>query len=455
MSADHTALDGRRARVCRSVSAWLLIVLTCGVASAQESVEIVFSSQPSPVGAGARATGVGSAFIAVADDATAASWNPGGLTQLDRPEMSVVARGIAQFDELGDGTRTFDTGESTSAAGQSDSFATGSLNYLSVAIPFSVIGRNLVAALNYQQVLSFERDLHFRFDNDSPGFHSFTNAHLVQAGGVDAVTPALAFTVAPGLSLGAAFNYWIDGLGHDFAWRETFEQSGAFEVEGFTQPTSGSFQDTFQHFRGANGTIGLLWDVTDEVALGAVWKTPFTAHVHHVARSPSDPSFPVQRQRHRMQLPASYGIGARWRPSDQLTLSTDVTWVDWAHFRTVSSTGEEFLVTGDLASTDTVDGVFTERVGAEYVWLLPEAKLTARTGLFFDPEPSRGAPRPFYGGSLGFGVTLASVSVDLAYQVRAGLAAKHTSVATQLVDLPSVELDTVQNLFYLSIVEYL
>ncbi len=43
-----------------------------------------------PVGSGARALGMGNAFIAVADDATAASWNPGGLIQLGCPEVSVV-----------------------------------------------------------------------------------------------------------------------------------------------------------------------------------------------------------------------------------------------------------------------------------------------------------------------------------------------------------------------------
>jgi hypothetical protein len=33
---------------------------------------------------------MGGAFIAVADDPTAASWNPGGLVQLESPEVSIV-----------------------------------------------------------------------------------------------------------------------------------------------------------------------------------------------------------------------------------------------------------------------------------------------------------------------------------------------------------------------------
>jgi len=44
-------------------------------------------------GAGARAAGFGGAFIGVADDATAISWNPAGLTQLIDPEASAVMNG--------------------------------------------------------------------------------------------------------------------------------------------------------------------------------------------------------------------------------------------------------------------------------------------------------------------------------------------------------------------------
>src|SRR6187401_373432 len=41
-------------------------------------------------GSGARALGMGGAFLARADDATAASWNPAGLSYLRAPELSFV-----------------------------------------------------------------------------------------------------------------------------------------------------------------------------------------------------------------------------------------------------------------------------------------------------------------------------------------------------------------------------
>ncbi len=45
------------------------------------------------IGTGARSRGMGKAFLAVSDDATAISWNPAGLIQLERPEFSVVVLG--------------------------------------------------------------------------------------------------------------------------------------------------------------------------------------------------------------------------------------------------------------------------------------------------------------------------------------------------------------------------
>ena len=43
-------------------------------------------------GNGARAAGMGNAFVGLADDATAISWNAAGLTQLYSMEASVIGR---------------------------------------------------------------------------------------------------------------------------------------------------------------------------------------------------------------------------------------------------------------------------------------------------------------------------------------------------------------------------
>src|SRR5258708_36399105 len=59
-------------------------------AVAQSLQNVVLRNSFSPIGAGARGLGMGGAFIAVADDGTAASFNPAGLAQLRRTEFAVV-----------------------------------------------------------------------------------------------------------------------------------------------------------------------------------------------------------------------------------------------------------------------------------------------------------------------------------------------------------------------------
>lgn len=49
-----------------------------------------FATSASPVGSGARAQGKALAFIGVADDTTATSHNPGGLVQIECPEVSIL-----------------------------------------------------------------------------------------------------------------------------------------------------------------------------------------------------------------------------------------------------------------------------------------------------------------------------------------------------------------------------
>ena len=84
---------------CRCRALWIM-VLCCWlppVAMAQTlpfgislPPSLNFATSPAPVGSVGRAQGKAVAFIAVADDATAASHNPAGLVQLQEPEASVV-----------------------------------------------------------------------------------------------------------------------------------------------------------------------------------------------------------------------------------------------------------------------------------------------------------------------------------------------------------------------------
>ncbi len=205
------------------------------------------SAAPLPTGSGARALGQSGAFTAVADDATAASWNPAGLVQLESPEFSVVYR-------FGDRSDDFQSRTSSLEAG-SDHYASSELNYLSAVFPYAISGHNAVFSLNYQETYDFTQKFSARFasatqqdvssiidqtfyrtstTNSSDAAHSVTitanirtdaqsqinqilNSALLseidfrQQGTIDAVSPAFALEVNPKFSLGAALNVYTDG----------------------------------------------------------------------------------------------------------------------------------------------------------------------------------------------------------------------------------------------------
>jgi hypothetical protein len=73
---------------------WIAIaalVVLAGPASAAEIFEKVgtFDGQFLKIGIGARAAGMGNAFVAIADDPTAVYWNPAGIARLDDKETNV------------------------------------------------------------------------------------------------------------------------------------------------------------------------------------------------------------------------------------------------------------------------------------------------------------------------------------------------------------------------------
>ena len=178
-----------------------------------------FATAPNPVGSGARAVGKGTAFIGVADDATAASHNPGGLVQLERPEVSIVGSFFGRR-ETQDVTRP-------ETVVQHQTLDSLDLNYLSAAYPFQLFKRNVVVSLNVQRLF----DLHGKADVASRflTIDGIQRVHSRQAGGLFTISPAAAVQITPAVSLGAAFNLWTDAFGHQ-GWEQKVTVQGEGRV---------------------------------------------------------------------------------------------------------------------------------------------------------------------------------------------------------------------------------
>lgn len=391
---------------------------------------IRIASSPNPVGSGARALGMGGAFIAVADDATAASWNPGGLIQLKRPEISVVGNWFHRVED-----NAF--GNNPEASG-SQSVSEQDINYLSMAYPFTLFNRNMIVSLNYQHLYDFTREWDFPFTlvhrlEAGATLTVERNVHYQQKGSLSAIGLAYCIQVIPQLSFGCTLNLWNNSLS-DNQWKAGYHETGSYTIQRHSLPTMPQITYEFQYdcmeeysFSGFNANIGILWRTTDKLTVGLVFKTPFTADLKHETTTEIIDNngwrISTEKSDEKLDMPMSYGIGLSYRFSDKFTIAADIYRTEWQDFVLTDSYGNEICpITGKSVHESDIDPTHQVRLGAEYLFInrKPRYVIPLRAGVFYDPAPAKGSPDDYYGFSLGSGIAIGRYVFDIACQYRFG-----------------------------------
>ena len=365
---------------------------------------------------------MGGAFIAVADDATAASWNPGGLIQLEVPEMSIVGAGFYRQEDLDFGTNP--------EANGTNSVSEARINYLSATYPFTLGRFNMVVSANYQNLYDLTRDWDFALNQSSDGLAVTQDVDYDQDGTLSAWGLAYCIQISPQFSFGVTLNIWEDGI-YNNKWKQTVDQKGSGTLAGNNFNFESRSQDKF-FFSGINANLGVLWNVTSKLNLGAVFKTPFTADIKQKSSFSSsikfpefpaaDSSFSSRSTEHKdLDMPMSYGVGLAYRFSDNLTASLDVYRTEWDDFELKDSEGNKTSPISGLPSNESdVDPTYQVRMGAEYLFIQPQYVIPLRGGVFYDPAPAEGSPDDYYGFSVGSGIGIGRFIFDIAYQYRFG-----------------------------------
>ncbi len=321
---------------------------------------------------------MGGAFIGVADDATAASWNPAGLAQLDAAEASVVGMYVS-YSPTSD-VEGFDAGPF-----KSSHFG---LNFASVALPIAMGSRNMVAAVSYQKVT----DAYSKYDGD--------NYLEKTTGGLNAITPSLGIQLTSSILIGASVNI-LTGK----------EDYSSEDKTGF-YPNLNSSHTT--DLSGTNFVVGGLLDF-NPFRLGAVYKSPFALTIKNDDLQ-WDYSF---------KMPQMLGIGAAFMATENLTLAADFEMrayknSEWEDKETHQTFDPELLDVNQL------------RFGAEYLFMAGESIVPLRVGFATTPLPAEDdngdqiVGRQLAGG---IGINMASIKLDLGvewnfytYEIDAGVA---------------------------------
>jgi len=391
----------------------LLAALLLSGSSAFAQVGLVFNR----TGSGARAAGMANAFIAISDDGTAASWNPAGLGQLRKPELSIVSTTIGRTNSA-EGFRTRDD-LSTFSPAQS-SYRSTSLDFASLAVPVTLWGRpvtfqgawRLLYTLDYREVVSTTREP--LVPEAPPPVRADFNSDIV--GGVDIVSIAGAVKLTPRLALGGSFNLWRGDWTEDRVASET-------PLDAPAPSAFSSFSQT-NRIRGESFSLGLMltyprWSV------GLVYQDPLRSDYDAgvtVTTSEAPPP-PPQAVHGTVRFPRALGLGGAWRPAARWTVALDLTWDQWSDtlFQT-AEVGPVNLFDGLPPDRTSTRDTLSVNAGAERLFLGEGFVVPLRFGAAWEPQGGRSPytrdPVDYVMVAAGTGYNTNSLKFDAAFQLR-------------------------------------
>jgi len=393
------------------------LILTIAIV-ALVTVTAIYALDLNISGAGARAKGMGGAFIGIADDATAVGWNPAGLAQLDRPEASAV--GLFNISKF---TTTWSyTGSGVNLSGKEENSAHHiAPNFFSLVLPIKMTKNNLAFAVAYQRMVDFG-EVTSDTGTSASGHYTQENKYT---GGIDAISPAIAIQVVPQLSIGVAGNIFINGA--KYTEKRTYDNAAYYY----------NYEENMD-FSGFNINAGVLANLSPKFSLGAALRLPFTLSrtgdwkesYNYVGGSGSS-SEKLPDPQKEWTMPLMIGAGIGFRPSENLTLGFDFEHRGYDNTEFTYHWKDAAGVMHDTTRDAGWMSINQFRVGLEYVFVGSSAVFPVRLGFKTNPriEPAEKWTETSTGWKCdstvttglaftgGFGIKLGKLWLDLAYEM--------------------------------------
>lgn len=409
-------------------------------------------------GSGARAFGMGGAFLARADDATAASWNPAGLSYLRVPEVSLAGNSTLYRKEVG-----------TSPVLDVDRFEGQTADFAALTWPARFRGLSGAVQVSFQRAVPFGGSLTTvrQRGTDREAVESTGEA----SGGFDVFAFGTGWRVTRTLRTGLTVNRWFNGYTQtlDRDVPDSIRRKRVFDAD--------------YGLEGWNANLGLIWTPIEQVNLGAVFKTPFTGAVR-LDKKRTDYFFAGDEVTTnsfvsddvRLRFPAVLGFGTSWRPRSALTLSADLTRTLWSRSQVSRYFTLQFTPRPVPEPVSPPPPVFYEpplqyptlnqpqgntdqvRFGVEYVFITSRLKVPLRAGYFNDQQivrASDGSSPRFNAFTAGIGIILGPILFDVAYLYESGRFTE-TVVTEATADVPATTIQRSNSLkterFFVSLI---
>jgi long-chain fatty acid transport protein len=309
---------------------------------------------------GSRASSMGTAFIGLADDFSAVFFNPAGLTQMKKANLtifgtSLIPTGTYQYELAGIDTQT-----------ESKMYPSGALAYFNPVSDKLVLGLAVYApsgtggAWNGEDLAVLTGGTVFEWESK-----------------IFAVTisPVIAYQITDNFSVGATLNISYGML--------TTKSPG---IGQYSEDLSGiSF----------GATLGVLFAPSDFISIGASLRTASKINFEGDAVMEGFAMYGLETTATASRdttWPMVAGIGVAIKPIDKLTIVADAVWTNWAKLDTIP------VEYDDATWQPTLDGVGVDydydlrwedtwqlKIGLEYQ--VSEC-LALRAGYYSDPAPS-------------------------------------------------------------------
>jgi hypothetical protein len=379
----------------RSLSSVLGLLLLATPVTAQETPIVLEFSFSNP---GARAMGMGGAFAALADDATAAFSNPAGLVQLTRPEVSIEGRLWSYSTPFVLGGR-FDGSEpsgilldNTSGLrfGESSRDLTG-LSFLSFVYPKE----------DWSLAFYRHQSAKFEFRGASQGFFAqppppFTGNRreidFRSSVDLDVVSYGVsaAYRLSEGFSLGLGVSYLNGKFTSDtevfFPNPETLPQGffgpNSYDPESRTEISSLAIDDWDWAVN-----LGFLWQISSQWNVGGFFRQgPELLMKGQTLSGPFLPGVPegtvLDTAESPIQFPNVFGLGIAFR-SEGEAVTVVAEWDRVQYSNLLDSLDPENFDVSEGAALDDGDEV---RAGFEYVFFNWTPVVAIRLGTWLEPD---------------------------------------------------------------------
>jgi long-chain fatty acid transport protein len=353
---------------------------------------------------GARALGMGGAFLAVADDATAAVTNPAGLPILQRPEISAEVKFTQYTNTIGAFTNTPQEGLAGVYHSRDFDDHVTTPSFFSFVYPTE----RFVGAVFVREPVNFKSNFTTKGVYHPCGPIGGAGGTLSRIGsevssGLDACLlrpqprsfpvqsqldiTARNFGAAVGLNL-AQLHPLLPNLGGSLEFAQGSVNS-RLQRFYFSQPpnviqqTSVSGSDLDVGFN-----VGMLWKPIEALSVGAVFRRGPQFDLQETVLSSSAPlaqQVVLDRAQvfdFRLKVPDSYGVGVAYRFFDRFTIALDVVRIRYSqlldNFQVVFLPGE--------ANQYKLDDATEVHGGAEYIFFIRRIPVAVRAGFFTDPD---------------------------------------------------------------------